>query len=372
MALLINDINTLTDVEVVTEITEDLSGDVRSTVFFTRAENIDPFVLRAPEELLAKNILADSKTYKQAQSLFSQNRKPVQIICYGNKVAQNFTEVITAYKNHKDTKEAFIWALSCSIKTEKEFAESVISYAKTDKNLQVLMGIETEELTSVDVLTTFSKANPTTNVAIFAEGTTNAKSGNYLFAATAGGVTGAKSLGSYIVHSSQIVGFKQETFTIEEQTKLFTEGINYLSRPAGNLFHLVNGMNTDKKSYIEVQLVRTWLSENLKLRLLSIMVILDKIDMEDAGRNLIFATINSVIAQGYAMGMFSTLAGNYFAEYKGKDGLIRKLGSLEVGALSEDNLRKGKWNIKLHLTYRNGTRSIALNAVITDSGIIIQ
>lgn len=371
MALLINDINTLTDVEVVSETAEDLVGDVRSTVLFTRAENVDPFILRAPEELLAKNILADSKTYKQAQSIFSQNRKPKQIIFYGNKVAQNFTDVIKAYKNHADTKEAFIWALPCSLKTEKEFAESVISYAKTDKSLQVLLGIETEELTSIDVLTTFSKSNPAANVALFAEGTANAKAGNYLFAAVAGGVTGAKTPGSYITHSSQITGFKQETFTIEEQTKLIAEGLNYLSRPAGGLFHLVNGMNTDKKTYTENVIEDIWFRENLKITLISILVLLDKIDMEDAGRNLIYATINSVIAQAYAMGIVRAINGNYFAEYREKDGTLKRLGKLEIGTLTEENLRKGNWDIKLFLSRNNGTRSIALTVKITKTGILI-
>lgn len=371
MALLINDLNTLTEVEVTTESADNYAGDIRTLVLFTREENVNPFIIRNAAELLAKGITEDKKCYKQAQSLFSQARTPIKAVFYGNKTAASFTEAVNAYKNHVDTQEAYIWALMGDLKNDKTFADSVIAYAKTDKNIQVLLGIGTEDLTSIDVLTKFISDNKTTNVAVFAEGGTNTMAGNYLFTATAGGVVGSKSLGSYIVHSSQIVNFKQETFTTEEQTKLFTNGANYLSRPAGNLFHIVNGVNTDKSTYIELKLIEIWLREKLKLGLLTTMVKLDKIDVEDAGRNAIRAVINSVIEEGRTAGMFRAISGNCFAEYVDRNGQRRKLGSLTIGNLSEDDARAGRLALDLKLTYRNGARSVSLKAEINKTGEVI-
>ena len=71
------------------------------------------------------------------------------------------------------------------------------------------------------------------------------------------------------------------------------------------------------------------------------------------------------------MGMVRAINGNYFAEYKEKDGTLKRLGKLEIGTLSDENLRKGIWDIKLFLTRNNGTRSIALTVKITKTGIVI-
>lgn len=371
MAIIINDLNTLTDVEVTTESGGDYAGDIRSLVLFTREENVNPFIIRNAAELLAKGITEDKKCYKQAQSLFSQARTPVKAVFYGNKTATSFTEVINTYKNHVDTQEVYIWALMGDLKNDKTFADSVIAYAKTDKNIQVLLGIGTQDLTSVEVLTKFITDSKATNVAVFAEGGTNTAAGNYLFAATAGGVVGSKSLGSYIVHSSQIVNFKRETFTLEEQTKLFTAGANYLSNPAGGLFHLVNGINTDKSTYIELKLIEIWLRENLKRDLIEAMVKLDKIDVEDAEKNMIKAIVIARIETGRAAGMFRSVNRNCFAEYVDKNGQRRKLGILIISPLSEDDMRAGRLDVDLEVTYNNGWRSIKLKGKINGNGKVI-
>ena len=152
--------------------------------------------------------------------------------------------------------------------------------------------------------------------------------------------------------------------------------MNYLSKPTRGYFHLVNGMNSDNKTFVELKLVEIWLRDKLKKDMTILQVTKDKIPINDQGKALVTATILEVCRIGASEGMFMTDEnGNYFGTISQKDkngNTIKiKLGELTVKELNQESLREGKFDFDLKLTYLNSVRYVSLRGTVDTDGELI-
>ena len=379
MAIERNDLNTLNNVQIKSENNRAFYADVRSLMFFTKDFAISPTYITEPKDLLELNVSGLDENhifYKLIASAYSQSYTPLNVIVYGNNTATTFTELMKTYVDHEDAFEVTNWITNMDIVAEKNYIDSIIAYAKTDKDKQFFIAVNYEKLGNSAKAVALQTDNNIGNVAFVIEGAKNLAKGNWLTGALAGGTIGYKDLGSYIVHSTQINGFVQENFTKTEQKTFWDAGLNYLSKPTRGYFHIVNGLNSDNKTFIELKLTEIWLRDGLKKDLTIFQVRKDKIPLNDTGRLMIESIIRERCRQGANAGMFMVdNAGSYFGiiTQKDKNGneINIKLGHLTVDEITQESIREGKFKFDLKVTYLNGVRYVSLTGAITTDGEII-
>ena len=379
MAIERNDLNTLNNVQIKSENNRAFYADVRSLMFFTKDFAISPTYITEPKDLLELNVSGLDENhifYKLIASAYSQSYTPLNVVVYGNNTATTFTELMKTYVDHEDAFEVTNWITNMDIVAEKNYIDSIIAYAKTDKDKQFFIAVNYEKLGNSAKAVALQTDNNIDNVAFVIEGAKNLTKGNWLTGALVGGTIGYKDLGSYIVHSTQINGFVQENFTKTEQKAFWDAGLNYLSKPARGYFHVVNGLNSDNKTLIELKLIEIWLRDGLKKDLTIFQVRKDKIPLNDTGRLMIEAIIRERCRQGANAGMFMVdSSGSYFGiiTQKDKNGneINIKLGHLTVDEITQESIREGKFKFDLKVTYLNGVRYVSLTGAITTDGEII-
>ena len=379
MAIQRNDLNTLNNVQIKSENNRAFYADVRSLMFFTKDFAISPTFITEPGDLLELNISGLNENhnfYKLIASAYSQAYTPLNVVVYGNNTAATFAELMNTYINHEDAFEVTNWITNMDIVSEKTYINSIVSYAKTDKDKQFFIAVDYEKVGSAAEAVKLQTENNVNNVAFVIEGTKNLAKGNWLTGALVGGTIGYKDLGSYIVHSTQITGFVQENFTKTEQKSFWDAGLNYLSKPTQGYFHIVNGLNSDNKTFIELKLIEIWLRDGLKKDLTIFQVRKDKIPLNDIGRLMIESIIRERCRQGASAGMFMVdNAGSYFGTIMQKDKngneFSIKLGHLTVSELTQESIREGKFKFDLRVTFLNGVRNLALTGTITTDGEIV-
>lgn len=379
MAIERNDLNTLNNVQIRSENNRAFYADVRSLMFFTKDFAISPTYITEPQDLLELNVSGLDENhifYKLIASAYSQSYTPLNVVVYGNNTATTFTELMKTYVDHEDAFEVTNWITNMDIVTEKNYIDSIIAYAKTDKDKQFFIAVNYEKLGNSAKAVALQTDNNVDNVAFVIEGAKNSAKGNWLTGALVGGTIGYKDLGSYIVHSTQINGFVQENFTKTEQKAFWDAGLNYLSKPTRGYFHVVNGLNSDNKTLIELKLIEIWLRDGLKKDLTIFQVRKDKIPLNDTGRLMIESIIRERCRQGANAGMFMVdNAGSYFGiiTQKDKNGneINIKLGHLTVDEITQESIREGKFKFDLKVTYLNGVRYVSLTGAITTDGEII-
>lgn len=379
MAIERNDLNTLNNVQIKSENNRAFYDDVRSLMFFTKDFAISPTYITEPKDLLELNVSGLDENhifYKLIASAYSQSYTPLNVVVYGNNAATTFTELMKTYVDHEDAFEVTNWITNMDIVAEKNYIDSIIAYAKTDKDKQFFIAVNYEKLGNSAKATALQTDNNIDNVAFVIEGAKNLAKGNWLTGALVGGTIGYKDLGSYIVHSTQINGFVQENFTKTEQKAFWDAGLNYLSKPTQGYFHVVNGINSDNKTLIELKLIEIWLRDGLKKDLTIFQVRKDKIPLNDTGRLMIESIIRERCRQGANAGMFMVdNAGSYFGiiTQKDKNGneINIKLGHLTVDEITQESIREGKFKFDLKVTYLNGVRYVSLTGAITTDGEII-
>nr|DAX31342.1 MAG TPA: Protein of unknown function (DUF3383) [Caudoviricetes sp.] len=379
MAIERNDLNTLNNVQIKSENNRAFYADVRSLMFFTKDFAISPTYITEPKDLLELNVSGLDENhifYKLIASAYSQSYTPLNVVVYGNNTATTFTELMKTYVDHEDAFEVTNWITNMDIVAEKNYIDSIIAYAKTDKDKQFFIAVNYEKLGNSAKAVALQTDNNVDNVAFVIEGAKNLAKGNWLTGALVGGTVGYKDLGSYIVHSTQINGFVQENFTKTEQKAFWDAGLNYLSKPTQGYFHVVNGINSDNKTLIELKLIEIWLRDGLKKDLTIFQVRKDKIPLNDTGRLMIESIIRERCRQGANAGMFMVdNAGSYFGiiTQKDKNGneINIKLGHLTVDEITQESIREGKFKFDLKVTYLNGVRYVSLTGAITTDGEII-
>ena len=379
MAIERNDLNTLNNVQIKSENNRAFYVDVRSLMFFTKDFAISPTYITEPKDLLELNVSGLDENhifYKLIASAYSQSYTPLNVVVYGNNTATTFTELMKTYADHEDAFEVTNWITNMDIVAEKNYIDSIVAYAKTDKDKQFFIAVNYEKLGNSAKAVALQTDNNIDNVAFVIEGAKNIAKGNWLTGALAGGTIGYKGLGSYIVHSTQINGFVQENFTKTEQKAFWDAGLNYLSKPTRGYFHVVNGLNSDNKTLIELKLIEIWLRDGLKKDLTIFQVRKDKIPLNDTGRLMIEAIIRERCRQGANAGMFMVdSSGSYFGiiTQKDKNGneINIKLGHLTVDEITQESIREGKFKFDLKVTYLNGVRYVSLTGAITTDGEII-
>jgi len=379
MAIERNDLNTLNNVQIKSENNRAFYADVRSLMFFTKDFAISPTYITEPKDLLELNVSGLDENhifYKLIASAYSQSYTPLNVVVYGNNTATTFTELMKTYVDHEDAFEVTNWITNMDIVAEKNYIDSIIAYAKTDKDKQFFIAVNYEKLGNSAKAVALQTDNNIDNVAFVIEGAKNLAKGNWLTGALVGGTIGYKDLGSYIVHSTQINGFVQENFTKTEQKAFWDAGLNYLSKPTRGYFHVVNGLNSDNKTLIELKLIEIWLRDGLKKDLTIFQVRKDKIPLNDTGRLMIEAIIRERCRQGANAGMFMVdSSGSYFGiiTQKDKNGneINIKLGHLTVDEITQESIREGKFKFDLKVTYLNGVRYVSLTGAITTDGEII-
>ena len=379
MAIERNDLNTLNNVQIKSENNRAFYADVRSLMFFTKDFAISPTYITEPKDLLELNVSGLDENhifYKLIASAYSQSYTPLNVVVYGNNTANTFTELMKTYVDHEDAFEVTNWITNMDIVAEKNYIDSIIAYAKTDKDKQFFIAVNYEKLGNSAKAVALQTDNNIDNVAFVIEGAKNLTKGNWLTGALVGGTIGYKDLGSYIVHSTQINGFVQENFTKTEQKAFWDAGLNYLSKPTRGYFHVVNGLNSDNKTLIELKLIEIWLRDGLKKDLTIFQVRKDKIPLNDTGRLMIEAIIRERCRQGANAGMFMVdSSGSYFGiiTQKDKNGneINIKLGHLTVDEITQESIREGKFKFDLKVTYLNGVRYVSLTGAITTDGEII-
>lgn len=379
MAIERNDLNTLNNVQIKSENNRAFYADVRSLMFFTKDFAISPTYITEPQGLLELNVSGLDENhifYKLIASAYSQSYTPLNVVVYGNNTATTFTELMKTYVDHEDAFEVTNWITNMDIVAEKNYIDSIIAYAKTDKDKQFFIAVNYEKLGNSAKAVALQTDNNIDNVAFVIEGAKNLTKGNWLTGALVGGTIGYKDLGSYIVHSTQINGFVQENFTKTEQKAFWDAGLNYLSKPTRGYFHVVNGLNSDNKTLIELKLIEIWLRDGLKKDLTIFQVRKDKIPLNDTGRLMIEAIIRERCRQGANAGMFMVdSSGSYFGiiTQKDKNGneINIKLGHLTVDEITQESIREGKFKFDLKVTYLNGVRYVSLTGAITTDGEII-
>ncbi len=379
MAIERNDLNTLNNVQIKSENNRAFYVDVRSLMFFTKDFAISPTYITEPKDLLELNVSGLDENhifYKLIASAYSQSYTPLNVVVYGNNTATTFTELMKTYVDHEDAFEITNWITNMDIVAEKNYIDSIIAYAKTDKDKQFFIAVNYEKLGNSAKAVALQTDNNIDNVAFVIEGAKNLTKGNWLTGALVGGTIGYKDLGSYIVHSTQINGFVQENFTKTEQKAFWDAGLNYLSKPTRGYFHVVNGLNSDNKTLIELKLIEIWLRDGLKKDLTIFQVRKDKIPFNDTGRLMIEAIIRERCRQGANAGMFMVdSSGSYFGiiTQKDKNGneINIKLGHLTVDEITQESIREGKFKFDLKVTYLNGVRYVSLTGAITTDGEII-
>ena len=379
MAIERNDLNTLNNVQIKSENNRAFYADVRSLMFFTKDFAISPTYITEPKDLLELNVSGLDENhifYKLIASAYSQSYTPLNVVVYGNNTATTFTELMKTYVDHEDAFEVTNWITNMDIVAEKNYIDSIIAYAKTDKDKQFFIAVNYEKLGNSAKAAALQTDNNIDNVAFIIEGAKNLTKGNWLTGALVGGTIGYKDLGSYIVHSTQINGFVQENFTKTEQKAFWDAGLNYLSKPTQGYFHIVNGINSDNKTLIELKLIEIWLRDGLKKDLTIFQVRKDKIPLNDTGRLMIESIIRERCRQGANAGMFMVdNAGSYFGiiTQKDKNGneINIKLGHLTVDEITQESIREGKFKFDLKVTYLNGVRYVSLTGAITTDGEII-
>lgn len=377
MAIERNDINFLNDIQIKTESNRRFFQDIRSILFFTKDFAIEPTFITKPQDVLNLAISGldeNHEFYKLIQSAFSQAFLPVVTVVYGNNVADSFAKLMETYKNHEKAFEVTNWITNIDAKANKTYIESIVAYAKTDKEIQVGIALDIEKLTVTEAIKYQTSANAE-NVMFVAEGGKNTKTGNWLTGAIFGGYIGTKSLGSYIVHSAEIRGFEQETYTPSEQKAMKDAGLNFLSKPTKGYFHVVNGLNSDNKTFTELNLIKIWLKDRIQKDITVMQITNDKIPNDDNGRAMVDAVIREVCRIGANAGMFMTAAGDYFGTIteKDKNGNTVKiqLGYLKVETVTQESLREGLFDFDLMLTYLNGARKVTLRGTITTEGKLV-
>lgn len=379
MAIERNDLNTLNNVQIKSENNRAFYADVRSLMFFTKDFAISPTFITEPGNLLELNISGLNENhnfYKLIASAYSQSYTPLNVVVYGNNTAATFKELMNTYIDHEDAFEVTNWITNMDIVSEKTYINSIVSYAKTDKDKQFFIAVDYEKVGSAAEAVKLQTENNVNNVAFVIEGAKNLAKGNWLTGALVGGTIGHKDLGSYIVHSTQITGFVQENFTKTEQKSFWDAGLNYLSKPTQGYFHIVNGLNSDNKTFIELKLIEIWLRDGLKKDLTIFQVRKDKIPLNDIGRLMIESIIRERCRQGASAGMFMVdNAGSYFGTIMQKDKngneFSIKLGHLTVSELTQESIREGKFKFDLRVTFLNGVRNLALTGTITTDGEIV-
>ena len=379
MAIQRNDLNTLNNVQIKSENNRAFYADVRSLMFFTKDFAISPTFITEPGDLLELNISGLNENhnfYKLIASAYSQSYTPLNVVVYGNNTAATFKELMNTYIDHEDAFEVTNWITNMDIVSEKTYINSIVSYAKTDKDKQFFIAVDYEKVGSAAEAVKLQTENNVDNVAFIIEGAKNLAKGNWLTGALVGGTIGYKDLGSYIVHSTQITGFVQENFTKTEQKSFWDAGLNYLSKPTQGYFHIVNGLNSDNKTFIELKLIEIWLRDGLKKDLTIFQVRKDKIPLNDIGRLMIESIIRERCRQGASAGMFMVdNAGSYFGTIMQKDKngneFSIKLGHLTVSELTQESIREGKFKFDLRVTFLNGVRNLALTGTITTDGEIV-
>ena len=379
MAIERNDLNTLNNVQIKSENNRAFYADVRSLMFFTKDFAISPTYITEPQDLLELNVSGLDENhifYKLIASAYSQSYTPLNVVVYGNNTATTFTELMKTYVDHEDAFEVTNWITNMDIVAEKNYIDSIIAYAKTDKDKQFFIAVNYEKLGNAAKAVALQTDNNIDNVAFVIEGAKNLAKGNWLTGALVGGTVGYKDLGSYIVHSTQINGFVQENFTKTEQKAFWDAGLNYLSKPTRGYFHIVNGLNSDNKTFIELKLTEIWLRDGLKKDLTIFQVRKDKIPLNDTGRLMIESIIRERCRQGANAGMFMVdNAGSYFGiiTQKDKNGneINIKLGHLTVDEITQESIREGKFKFDLKVTYLNGVRYVSLTGAIKTDGEII-
>ena len=379
MAIERNDLNTLNNVQIKSENNRAFYADVRSLMFFTKDFAISPTYITEPQDLLELNVSGLDENhifYKLIASAYSQSYTPLNVVVYGNNTATTFTELMKTYVDHEDAFEVTNWITNMDIVAEKNYIDSIIAYAKTDKDKQFFIAVNYEKLGNSAKAVALQTDNNVDNVAFVIEGAKNLAKGNWLTGALVGGTIGYKDLGSYIVHSTQINGFVQENFTKTEQKAFWDAGLNYLSKPTQGYFHVVNGLNSDNKTLIELKLIEIWLRDGLKKDLTIFQVRKDKIPLNDTGRLMIESIIRERCRQGANAGMFMVdNIGSYFGiiTQKDKNGneINIKLGHLTVDEITQESIREGKFKFDLKVTYLNGARHVSLTGAITTDGEII-
>jgi len=379
MAIERNDLNTLNNVQIKSENNRAFYADVRSLMFFTKDFAISPTYITEPQDLLKLNVSGLDENhifYKLIASAYSQSYTPLNVVVYGNNTATTFTELIKTYVDHEDAFEVTNWITNMDIVAEKNYIDSIIAYAKTDKDKQFFIAVNYEKLGNSAKAVALQTDNNIDNVAFVIEGAKNLAKGNWLTGALAGGTIGYKDLGSYIVHSTQVNGFVQENFTKTEQKAFWDAGLNYLSKPTQGYFHVVNGINSDNKTLIELKLIEIWLRDGLKKDLTIFQVRKDKIPLNDTGRLMVESIIRERCRQGANAGMFMVdNAGSYFGIITQKDKsdneINIKLGHLTVDEITQESIREGKFKFDLKVTYLNGVRYVSLTGAITTDGEII-
>jgi len=379
MAIERNDLNTLNNVQIKSENNRAFYDDVRSLMFFTKDFAISPTYITEPQDLLELNVSGLDENhifYKLIASAYSQSYTPLNVVVYGNNTATTFTELMKTYVDHENAFEVTNWITNMDIVAEKNYIDSIIAYAKTDKDKQFFIAVNYEKLGNSAKAVALQTDNNIDNVAFVIEGAKNLTKGNWLTGALVGGTIGYKDLGSYIVHSTQINGFVQENFTKTEQKAFWDAGLNYLSKPTRGYFHVVNGLNSDNKTLIELKLIEIWLRDGLKKDLTIFQVRKDKIPLNDTGRLMIEAIIRERCRQGANAGMFMVdSSGSYFGiiTQKDKNGneINIKLGHLTVDEITQESIREGKFKFDLKVTYLNGVRYVSLTGAITTDGEII-
>ena len=262
------------------------------------------------------------------------------------------------------------------IVAEKNYIDSIIAYAKTDKDKQFFIAVNYEKLGNSAKAVALQTDNNVDNVAFVIEGAKNLAKGNWLTGALVGGTVGYKDLGSYIVHSTQINVFVQENFTKTEQKAFWDVGLNYLSKPTQGYFHIVNGINSDNKKFIELKLIEIWLRDGLKKDLTIFQVRKDKIPGNDTGKMMVYSIIKERCRPGANAGLFMVdSAGSYFGTITQKDKngneVEISLGHLIVSDFTQESTREGKFDFDLRVTYLNGARKVNLTGAITTDGEII-
>lgn len=379
MAIERNDLNTLNNIQIKSENNRAFYADVRSLMFFTKDFAISPTYITEPKDLLELNVSGLDENhifYKLIASAYSQSYTPLNVVVYGNNTATTFTELMKTYVDHEDAFEVTNWITNMDIVAEKNYIDSIIAYAKTDKDKQFFIAVNYEKLGNPAKAAALQTDNNIDNVAFVIEGAKNLAKGNWLTGALVGGTIGYKDLGSYIVHSTQINGFVQENFTKTEQKAFWDAGLNYLSKPTRGYFHIVNGINSDNKTLIELKLIEIWLRDGLKKDLTIFQVRKDKIPLNDTGRLMIESIIRERCRQGANAGMFMVdNAGSYFGIITQKDKnnneINIKLGHLTVDEITQESIREGKFKFDLKVTYLNGVRYVSLTGAITTDGEII-
>ena len=374
-----NDLNTLNNVQIKSENNRAFYADVRSLMFFTKDFAISPTYITEPKDLLELNVSGLDENhifYKLIASAYSQSYTPLNVVVYGNNTATTFTELMKTYVDHEDAFEVTNWITNMDIVAEKNYIDSIIAYAKTDKDKQFFIAVNYEKLGNSAKAVALQTDNNIDNVAFVIEGAKNLAKGNWLTGALVGGTIGYKDLGSYIVHSTQINGFVQENFTKTEQKAFWDAGLNYLSKPTQGYFHVVNGINSDNKTLIELKLIEIWLRDGLKKDLTIFQVRKDKIPLNDTGRLMVESIIRERCRQGANAGMFMVdNAGSYFGIITQKDKsdneINIKLGHLTVDEITQESIREGKFKFDLKVTYLNGVRYVSLTGAITTDGEII-